>query len=61
MPVTASTREQLQAHFGAASLTPDPRQYLSQDFAALLETVALGAGMKLVSENKNVPSGLETP
>jgi 3-hydroxyisobutyrate dehydrogenase len=60
MPVTASTREQLQAHFGAASLKPDPAQYLSQDFAALLETVALGAGMKLASENKNVPSGLET-
>jgi 3-hydroxyisobutyrate dehydrogenase len=60
MPVTASTREQLQAHFGAASLKPDPAQYLSQDFAALLETVALGAGMKLVSENKNVASGLET-
>jgi 3-hydroxyisobutyrate dehydrogenase len=61
MPVTASTREQLQAHFGAASLKPDPAQYLSQDFAALLETVALGAGMKLASENKNIPSGLETP
>jgi 3-hydroxyisobutyrate dehydrogenase len=61
MPVTASAREQLQAHFGAASLKPDPQQYLGQDFSALLETVALGAGMKLASENKNIPSGLETP
>src|SRR6266849_7351802 len=60
MPVTATTREQLQAHFGAATLKPDPDAYLRQDFAALLETLALGAGMKLESENKNVPTGLET-
>ncbi len=60
MPVTATTREELQAHFGAATLKPDPDAYLRQDFAALLETLALGAGMKLTSENKNVPTGLET-
>jgi 3-hydroxyisobutyrate dehydrogenase len=60
MPVTATTREQVQSHFGAATLKPDPKAYLQQDFAALLETVALGAGMKLESENKNVPTGLET-
>src|SRR5947199_1633022 len=60
MPVTAATREQLQTHFGAATLKPDPDAYLRQDFAALLETLALGAGMKLTSENKNVPTGLET-
>ena len=60
MPVTATVREQLQQHFGAASLKPDPDQYLQQDFAALLETTALGAGLKIESENKNVPTGLET-
>jgi 3-hydroxyisobutyrate dehydrogenase len=60
MPVTAATREELQAHFGAAMLKPDPEAYLKQDFAALLETRALAACMKLESENKNVPTGLET-
>jgi 3-hydroxyisobutyrate dehydrogenase len=60
MPVTAATREALQAHFGAASLKPDPAAYLEQDFSALIETVALAAGMKLTSENKPVKSGLET-
>ena len=55
MPVTAATREALQAHFGAASLQPDPEAYLAKDFAALIETVALAAGMKLESENKPVP------
>jgi 3-hydroxyisobutyrate dehydrogenase len=59
MPVTAATREALQAHFGAASLKPDPAAYLEQDFSALIETVALAAGMKLTSENKPVKSGLE--
>ena len=60
MPVTAATREMLQAHFGAAMLQADPREYLGQDFAALMETMALGAGMKLKSENKKVPTGLES-
>jgi 3-hydroxyisobutyrate dehydrogenase len=59
MPVTAATREVLQTHFGAATLKDDPEQYLSEDFAALMETMALAAGMKLKSENKNVPTGLE--
>jgi 3-hydroxyisobutyrate dehydrogenase len=59
MPVTAATREVLQSHFGAATLKPDPEKYLQEDFAALLETMALAAGMKLQSENKNVPTGLE--
>jgi 3-hydroxyisobutyrate dehydrogenase len=59
MPVTAATREVLQSHFGAAILQPDPEEYLRKDFAALLETMALAAGMKLTSENKNVPTGLE--
>jgi 3-hydroxyisobutyrate dehydrogenase len=60
MPVTAATREVLQTHFGAATLKPDPEKYLQEDFAALLETMALASGMKLESENKNVPSGLES-
>lgn len=59
MPVSAAAREALQAHFGAASLKPNPAAYLEQDFAALIETVALAAGMKLTSENKSVQSGLE--
>ena len=61
MPVTAATREALQAHFGAAQLKPDPDAYLEKDFAALLETGALAAGMKLKPENKPVPTGLEVP
>lgn len=59
MPVTAATREVLQSHFGAATLKPDPAGYLQKDFAALLETMALGAGVKLESENVAVKSGLE--
>ena len=59
MPVTAATREVLQTHFGAATLKPDPEKYLQEDFAALLETMALASGMKLESENKQVPTGLE--
>jgi 3-hydroxyisobutyrate dehydrogenase len=60
MPVTAATREVLQGHFGAATLQKNPEEYLEKDFAALLETMALAAGMKLASENKNVPTGLES-
>jgi len=59
MPVTAATREMLQAHFGAAKLQKDPDGYLQKDFAALMETMALAAGITLTSENKNVPTGLE--
>src|SRR5882757_9407986 len=59
MPVTAAAREVLQSHFGAATLKPNPDEYLQKDFAALAETMALASGMKLTSENKNVPSGLE--
>ncbi|CAL80211.1 putative 3-hydroxyisobutyrate dehydrogenase [Bradyrhizobium sp. ORS 278] len=60
MPVTAATREALQAHVGAASLQSDPAAYLEKDFAALLETVALAAGLKLQPENVPMPTGLET-
>ena len=59
MPVTAATREVLQTHFGAATLKAKPDEYLQRDFSALMETMALAAGMKLSSENKNVPTGLE--
>jgi len=57
--IAAATREVLQSHFGAATLKPDPDEYLGKDFAALLETLGLASGMKLESENKNVPTGLE--
>ncbi len=58
MPVTAAAREVLQSHFGAATLKADPEKYLAGDFAALLETMALAAGVKVESENKPVPTGL---
>jgi len=60
MPVTAAAREVLQSHFGAAMLKSDPEKYLQGDFAALIETMALASGMKLESENKPVPTGLES-
>ena len=60
MPVTAAAREVLQTHFGAATLKSDPEKYLQEDFAALMETMALASGMKLQSENKPVGTGLES-
>lgn len=60
MPVTATAREQLQSHFGAASLQDNPQAYLQKDFAALIETVALASGIRLESEDKPVPTGLES-
>jgi 3-hydroxyisobutyrate dehydrogenase len=60
MPVTAAAREMLQSHFGTATLKANTAEYLQKDFAALAETMALMAGMKLESENKNVPTGLES-
>ena len=59
MPVTAAAREMLQSHFGAATLKAKPDEYLEKDFAALMETMGIASGMKLESENKNVPTGLE--
>jgi 3-hydroxyisobutyrate dehydrogenase len=61
MPVTATTREALQAHFGAASLQEDPEAYLEKDFAAMIETVGLASGLTLESEETPYPTGLETP
>jgi 3-hydroxyisobutyrate dehydrogenase len=60
MPVTAAAREVLQTHFGVAMLKDDPEKYLSEDFAAMMETMALAAGMPLKPEGKNVPTGLES-
>jgi 3-hydroxyisobutyrate dehydrogenase len=60
MPVTAATREALQAHIGAAALKPDPEAYLAMDFATTFETVAQQAGVKLEPENVPMPTGLET-
>lgn len=59
MPTSATTREILQSHFGAAQLKEDPEAYLEMDFAAILETMALASGMKLESENTTYPTGLE--
>src|ERR1700752_5124340 len=59
MPVTSAARDMLQSHIGTARLKPDANAYLQEDFAALMETMALASGMKLQSENKNVPTGLE--
>jgi len=59
MPVTAAAREMLQSHIGAARLRPDAEKVLEADFAALAETMARAAGMRLESENKPVPTGLE--
>lgn len=61
MPVTAATREALQAHFGAATLKDDPEGYLQKDFSAILETVALASGVSLESEETPYPTGLEVP
>jgi 3-hydroxyisobutyrate dehydrogenase len=44
---------------GNATAKPNPEEYLGKDFATLMETMAQASGMKLESENKNVPTGLE--
>jgi 3-hydroxyisobutyrate dehydrogenase len=59
MPVTHTAREILQMHMGSAQSQPDPQKYLDQDFATLMETMARASGMKLKSEDKPVPTGLE--
>jgi len=61
MPVTAATREALQAHIGLAYQTDDPEGYLAKDFAMLLETAAAQSGIKLKSEESPYPTGLEVP
>lgn len=59
MPVASATRELFQTHFGLAKLQADPEAYLQKDFAALFESMALMAGIKLQSENVSVSDGLE--
>jgi 3-hydroxyisobutyrate dehydrogenase len=59
MPVTAAARQILQMHMGNAMSQKNPEEYLQKDFATLMETMAQASGMKLTSENKNVPTGLE--
>lgn len=59
MPVTAATRAILQMHMGNAMAQKNPEEYLAKDFTTLMETMAQASGMKLTSENKNVPTGLE--
>jgi 3-hydroxyisobutyrate dehydrogenase len=60
MPVTAAAREMLQSHIGRVRLLPDAEKYLAADFAALLETMAQASGVKVESEKKPVPTGLES-
>ena len=60
LPVTAATRAILQMHMGHAMQHKNPEEYLAKDFATLMETMALSSGMKLESENKQVPTGLES-
>ena len=59
MPVTATTREALQAHFGMATLKDDPEAYLQLDFSTILETVAIQSGLTLKSEATPYATGLE--
>lgn len=59
MPTTSATRDALQAHFGAAQFKADPDAYLAEDFAALIETVAASAGVKLEPEGVPMETGLE--
>jgi 3-hydroxyisobutyrate dehydrogenase len=59
MPVTAATREMLQAHIGANRLKSDAAAEVGRDFAAVFETMALLAGVKLEPENVEVSDGLD--
>jgi 3-hydroxyisobutyrate dehydrogenase len=59
MPVTAATREVVQAHIGRAMAREDRKEILANDFAQMAETLAEYSGMILKSEAKDVPSGLE--
>lgn len=59
VPITAAVREIFQAHLGGAALRPNAQEYVQKDFAALFETGAASAGIKPVSENATVSTGLE--
>ncbi len=60
MPVTAAARQILQMHIGSATAQKNPEEYLAKDFTTLMETMARAAGMTVKSEDKNVPTGLES-
>jgi len=60
MPVTSATRDSLQGHMGRAQTKPNSKEILANDFAQMAETMAELSGMTLKSENKNVPTGLES-
>lgn len=59
LPVTSTTREAYQNHFGSAALGENSEARLAEDFAAVLETVAASAGITLKGEGVPVPTGLE--
>jgi len=44
---------------GNAMAQKNPEEYLAKDFTTLMETMAQASNMKLTSENKDVPTGLE--
>jgi 3-hydroxyisobutyrate dehydrogenase len=60
MPVTAATREVVQAHIGRAMAGKNSKEILANDFAQMAETLAEYSGITLKSEAKDVPSGLES-
>jgi 3-hydroxyisobutyrate dehydrogenase len=60
MPVTAATREIVQAHIGRATTRQDNKNILARDFAQMAETLAEYSGMTLKSEGKDIPTGLES-
>ena len=60
MPITSATRDVLQGHMGRAATKPNGDEILANDFAQMAETMAELSGMKLVSEDKDVKTGLET-
>jgi 3-hydroxyisobutyrate dehydrogenase len=59
MPVTAATREVIQAHIGKALASAAGKGILANDFAQMAETMADLSGMTLKSEEVNVATGLE--
>jgi 3-hydroxyisobutyrate dehydrogenase len=59
MPVTAATREVVQAHIGRAKARAEAKLILANDFAQIAETLAEYSGMTLKSEATHVLSGLE--
>lgn len=59
MPITSATRDVLQGHIGRAANKSDGDEILANDFAQMAETMAELSGMKLVSENQDVKTGLE--